>query len=86
MDVRKEITFCQKVGVPIIGVVENMAGFVCPKCHTEAKIFFPSSGGAAKMAAEMNVPFLGSIPIDPSLRHAADEVRRWSAIGRRWDD
>lgn len=46
MDVRKEINFCRKVGLPIIGVVENMSGFVCPNCNCEEKIFAPSSGGA----------------------------------------
>lgn len=39
LDVRKEITFCKKVGVPIIGVVENMSGFACPKCKVYFKIF-----------------------------------------------
>jgi Mrp family chromosome partitioning ATPase len=66
-DVRKEINFCKKVGVRVIGVVENMSGFVCPKCTNESFIFAPSSGGSAKMAKEMQVPFLGSIPIDPRI-------------------
>ncbi len=72
-DVRKEINFCRKVGVPVLGVVENMAGFVCPKCSTAQQIFAPSTGGAAKMAVDMNVPFLGSVPLDPSLARLADE-------------
>mmetsp|Transcript_27316 Transcript_27316/g.38502 ORF Transcript_27316/g.38502 Transcript_27316/m.38502 type:complete len:275 (+) Transcript_27316:92-916(+) len=73
MDVRKEINFCKKVGVPIIGVVENMSGFVCPKCNKETKIFPPTTGGAQKMAKDMEVPFLGSIPIDPRIARACDE-------------
>jgi Mrp family chromosome partitioning ATPase len=71
-DVRKEINFCKKVGVTILGVVENMSGFVCPKCTKETRIFAPNSGGAEKMATEMNVPFLGSIPIDPRIGKSCD--------------
>eukprot|EP01097_Dermamoeba_algensis_P008101 TRINITY_DN5269_c0_g1_i1.p1 TRINITY_DN5269_c0_g1~~TRINITY_DN5269_c0_g1_i1.p1 ORF type:complete len:338 (+),score=76.32 TRINITY_DN5269_c0_g1_i1:1-1014(+) len=73
LDVRKEINFCKKVKIPVIGVVENMSGFVCPKCTKETQIFFPSTGGAEKMANEMGVPFLGRIPIDPKLARACDE-------------
>lgn len=72
-DVRKEINFCKKVGIPILGVIENMAGFVCRKCGTETKIFFPSSGGAEKMCTELDVRFLGSIPIDPLIARNCDE-------------
>jgi len=71
--VRKEINFCKKVKLPIIGVVENMSGFVCSKCGTETKIFAPSTGGARKMCEEMNVPFLGSIPLDPLIARSCDE-------------
>jgi len=73
MDVRKEINFCKKVGLPIIGVVENMSGFVCPNCKKESQIFPPTTGGAQKMALEMNVPFLGRIPLDPQIARACDE-------------
>jgi Mrp family chromosome partitioning ATPase len=72
-DVRKEINFCRKVGVKVLGVVENMAGFVCPKCSTAQNIFAPSTGGAAQMALDMNVPFLGSVPLDPRLARSSDE-------------
>jgi len=73
LDVRKEINFCKKVGIPIIGVVENMSGFVCPKCKTETKIFATTTGGAEKMAGEMQVPFLGKIPLDPRIARLSDE-------------
>lgn len=66
-DVRKEIDFCRKVKIPIIGVVENMAGFVCPSCKGESVIFAPTTGGAKKMAEDTNVRFLGSIPLDPRI-------------------
>jgi len=61
------------VGLPILGVVENMSGFVCPKCQTKTEIFAPTTGGAEKMAADMQVPFLGRVPIDPLLARACDE-------------
>ncbi|KAJ1557712.1 Cytosolic Fe-S cluster assembly factor nubp1, partial [Nowakowskiella sp. JEL0078] len=66
-DVRKEINFCKKVKIPILGVVENMAGFVCPNCKNTSAIFAPTTGGARKMAEDAKVPFLGSIPIDPRI-------------------
>lgn len=77
LDVRKEINFCVKTGVPVLGVVENMAGFVCPKCTHESQIFKPSTGGAAKMAEEMKVPFLGSVPLDPRLARCCDEGKNF---------
>jgi len=73
MDVRKEINFCKKVNIPVIGVVENMSGFVCPSCKKETKIFFPTTGGAERMANEMGVPFLGRVPLDPRIARACDE-------------
>jgi Mrp family chromosome partitioning ATPase len=72
-DVRKEINFCKKVGIPILGVIENMSGFVCRKCGTETKIFFPSTGGAQKMCEELGVRFLGAVPIDPLIARNCDE-------------
>jgi Mrp family chromosome partitioning ATPase len=72
-DVRKEVNFCRKVNLPILGVVENMSGFVCPKCKTESQIFPPSTGGAEKMAADMSIPFLGRLPLDPRIGRCCDE-------------
>lgn len=71
-DVRKEIDFCRKVKIPIIGIVENMSGFVCPNCKGESLIFAPTTGGGKKMAEDENVPFLGSIPLDPRIGKACD--------------
>ena len=73
LDVRKEINFCKKLGIPIIGVVQNMHGFVCPNCDKSSLIFYPSTGGAELMASQMDVPFLGSIPLDPRLARSCDE-------------
>ena len=69
-DVRKGIGFCRKLKLPIIGVIENMSGFICPKCGEVTDIF--KTGGGEKMANEMNVPFLGKIPVDPEIVEACD--------------
>uniref|UniRef100_A0A8C7XK37 NUBP iron-sulfur cluster assembly factor 1, cytosolic n=1 Tax=Oryzias sinensis TaxID=183150 RepID=A0A8C7XK37_9TELE len=74
-DVRKEIRFCQKVKLPIIGVVENMSSFVCPKCKNTSQIFPPTSGGAEKMCADLNLPLLGKLPLDPRIAQSCDEGR-----------
>ncbi|CAG8740652.1 5318_t:CDS:2, partial [Racocetra fulgida] len=71
-DVRKEIDFCRKVKIPILGVVENMSGFICPNCKGESIIFAPTTGGAKKMAEDLNVKYLGSIPLDPRIGKACD--------------
>jgi ATP-binding protein involved in chromosome partitioning len=69
-DVRKSITFCRSLNLPVLGVLENMSGFVCPKCGQRTDIF--KAGGGENMATEMNVPFLGRIPIDPQIVEACD--------------
>jgi len=71
-DVRKEIDFCRKVGIRIIGIVENMSGFVCPSCKGESQIFKPSTGGAKRLAQEMGVELLGTVPLDPRIGKSAD--------------
>lgn len=71
-DVRKEISFCRKVNVPILGIVENMAGFVCPACHGQSDIFYPSTGGAKSLCEELKIPFLGSVPLDPRIGRCCD--------------
>ncbi|ORZ01452.1 cytosolic Fe-S cluster assembly factor nubp1-A [Syncephalastrum racemosum] len=71
-DVRKEIDFCRKVGIPILGVVENMSGFVCPNCHGESIIFPPTTGGAESLAKEMDIDLLGRIPLDPRIAKSCD--------------
>jgi len=70
-DVRKSITFCRQLNLPVLGVVENMSGFVCPKCGTVTDIF--KTGGGERMASEMAVPFLGRIPLDPAVGQACDD-------------
>ncbi len=70
-DVRRSIGFSRQLDLPVLGVVENMSGFVCPNCGTRVDVF--GSGGGAAMAAELGVPFLGSIPLDPEFVKACDD-------------
>jgi len=69
-DVRKSIRFCEKLNLPVLGVIENMSGFVCPHCGKTADIF--KSGGGERMAEEMRVPFLGRIPIEAEMVTSGD--------------
>ena len=71
LDVRKSITMVKEMHVPILGIVENMSGFICPKCGYETKIF--SEGGGKKASEEMDIPFLGSIPIDANITQDGDK-------------
>lgn len=75
VDVRKSITFCKSLKVPVLGVVENMSGFVCPKCGEITSIL--RTGGGKKIAEDMQVPFLGSIPMDPQIAEACDNGRAY---------
>ncbi len=68
--VGKAITFSRQLRVPVIGVIENMSGFVCPECGAETHIF--KTGGGERVAQEFSVPFLGSIPLDPRICEASD--------------
>lgn len=72
-DVRKSINFCKTLHVPVLGVIENMSGLVCPTCKTVIDVF--KRGGGEKMARDMGVPFLGRIPMDPSIVESADSGR-----------
>ncbi|CAK1550902.1 unnamed protein product [Leptosia nina] len=72
LDVRKEIQFCKKVAVPILGVIENMSLFVCPNCHTRSEIFPATTGGASQMCNDLGVSLLGNLPLDPLLARCCD--------------
>ncbi|XP_013188441.2 cytosolic Fe-S cluster assembly factor Nubp1 homolog [Amyelois transitella] len=72
LDVRKELTFCSKVGVRVLGVIENMSLFVCPNCNSRSEIFPATTGGAAQMCSELNVPLLGNLPLEPQLARCCD--------------
>lgn len=77
LDVRKEIDFCKKVNIPILGVIENMSTFVCPKCKNSAEIFPALTGGGRSMANDLNVEFLGSLPLDPLVARCCDEGKNF---------
>jgi ATP-binding protein involved in chromosome partitioning len=69
--VKKAVTFAKRLGMPVIGVIENMSGFVCPNCGVKVDIF--QSGGGKKIAEESDIPFLGSIPVDQEISEASDK-------------
>jgi ATP-binding protein involved in chromosome partitioning len=81
MDARKSAKFIEKLGLPVIGVIENMSGMVCPHCGEQIELF--GKGGGKKIADELNIPFLGAIPLDIEMRKAGDEGRPF--IIRRGD-
>jgi Mrp family chromosome partitioning ATPase len=69
-DVRKSINFCRHVKMPILGLVENMNGFVCPHCNREVPLL--GKDGGAKTATQMKLDLLGSLPFDPRVVQAGD--------------
>jgi ATP-binding protein involved in chromosome partitioning len=69
-DARKALEMFHQVNVDVLGMVENMSHFTCPHCHHEIDIF--SKGGAERTAKQFGVPFLGSIELDPEIRHGGD--------------
>ena len=69
-DIRKSINFCRTIKMPILGLIENMSGFVCPHCGESVDLF--GTGGGFRTAAAMNVPFLGRIPFDPKMVKCTD--------------
>lgn len=69
-DVNRGIRMFEKVNVPVIGIVENMASFECPNCHTRHELF--SHGGGARAAEHFEVPFLGEIPLETAIREGGD--------------
>lgn len=80
LDVVKAIAMFRKVNIEVVGMVENMSHFICPNCSTRHDIF--GSGGAKQKAAELNVPFLGEVPLNTQLRVYGDEGR----VGAGFED
>lgn len=72
-DVRRSISFCEKLDVPVVGIIENMSGLICPRCGERIDLF--GSGGGKRLANEMAVPFLGGIPLDPRIVLSGDQGR-----------
>ncbi len=98
IDAIRAISFFEQAKVPIIGLVENMSGYICPNCGDVSNPF--GAGGAETAAAELGIPFLGRIPLDISIRHSSDAgtplalgdgpiANAYAAIARRvseWTD
>ncbi len=70
VDVEKSISFCNELNLNLLGVIENMSGFICPHCGELSDIF--KSGGGETLSAKRSVPFLGKIPLDPRMVHSGD--------------
>lgn len=70
-DVRKSLNFCKHVKMKVVGMIENMSGFICPHCNKGVEIF--KTGGGEKTAMEFGVNFLGRVPIDPRIVMGGDD-------------
>lgn len=77
LDVRKELSFCLKTKLNIIGVVENMSGFTCPHCKCDTEIFSPETGGAKQMCDEFKIDLITKIPIDVELLKSCDKGKSY---------
>jgi len=73
VDCRRAVNMAKKLNIPVIGVVENMSGFICPHCGKEIDIF--GTGGGERMSRQMGAEFLGSIPMEVQTRYAGDNGR-----------
>ncbi|MFA5363287.1 MAG: Mrp/NBP35 family ATP-binding protein [Candidatus Omnitrophota bacterium] len=71
LDARKSVLFAKELNIPVVGIIENMSGFVCPHCHAETAIF--KKGGGEKAARELQVPFLGGVPFQPEFVEFGDK-------------
>jgi len=69
-DVRRCVSFCRSLSLPVAGIIENMSGFTCPKCGQKTELF--GTGGGKALSEEVEVPFLGAIPIDPEIVISGD--------------
>jgi len=73
LDAVKSVKFIEKLEVPVIGIIENMSGMICPHCGDVIDLF--GKGGGKKAAEDLHVPYLGAIPLDPEMVKAGDEGR-----------
>jgi len=71
LDARKSVLFAKEIKIPVVGIIENMSGFVCPHCHVETDIF--KKGGGEKAAEGLKVPFLGRVPFQPEFVEFGDK-------------
>jgi ATP-binding protein involved in chromosome partitioning len=78
LDARKSVMFSRELNIPVVGIIENMSGFICPHCHTQTDLF--KQGGGKRAAKEMGVEFLGSIPLDPELVALGDSGKPFMSL------
>lgn len=71
LDSRKSVNFSRSLKLPVIGIIENMSGMVCPHCGEHIDLF--KIGGGKRSAEELGVPYLGGVPIDPKVVHSGDD-------------
>jgi ATP-binding protein involved in chromosome partitioning len=80
LDTKKSINFAKKLDIPILGIVENMSGLVCPHCNEVVDVF--KTGGGEEAAKDLGINFLGKIPLDPGIVHAGDEGKPYVLSGK----
>ena len=73
LDVRKEINFCEKTNIKVLGVVENMAGFICPHCNKKSDIFEANTGGGEGLCKEFNLKLIGRLPLEPNILQSCEK-------------
>lgn len=71
--IRRAVNFADQVDLPVLGLIENMSGFVCPNCGEETDVF--GSGGGEELAEELDIPFLGKIPLDLDIVDSGESGR-----------
>ena len=83
LDSRKSVNFAKSLNVPIIGIIENMSGLICPHCKEKIDLF--KSGGGEKAARELEIPFLGRIPIEPEIVNSTDQGKPFIQVHGKTD-
>jgi ATP-binding protein involved in chromosome partitioning len=78
LDSRKAVVFAMKLNLRVLGIIENMSGLICPHCGRRIDLF--KTGGGERAAAELGVPFLGRIPIDPQIVVSGDEGKPFADV------
>jgi len=89
LDARKAVTFSNAIQVPVIGKIENMSGFVCPKCGEKIEIF--KAGGGKRTALDMDVSFLGTVPLEANVVESSDSgipivLDEKSSVGKAFEE
>jgi Mrp family chromosome partitioning ATPase len=78
-DAKRTVNFARALGVPVLGIIENMSGFVCPHCGEKSDIF--KTGGGERAAREMGIDFFGRLPIEPSVMFSGDSGKPFVTEG-----